>query len=55
VEHLDRHDTRELAPLKKTIYSLIDLREIRLGCNQRYPAFLSSRMTPAPASVICNA
>ena len=42
VEHKDRHITRELAPLKKTIYSLIDLREILLGCNQRYLAFLSS-------------
>ena len=34
--------TRELAPLKKSIYSLIDLREILLSCNQRYLAFLSS-------------
>ena len=42
VEHKDRHSTRELAPLKKSIYSLIDLREILLGCNQRYLAFLSS-------------
>jgi hypothetical protein len=32
VEHKDRHATRELAPLKKTIYSLIDLRDILLGC-----------------------
>ena len=31
VEHKDRHVTRELAPLKKTIYSLIDLREMRIG------------------------
>jgi DNA-binding MarR family transcriptional regulator len=42
VEHTNREPTRELAPLKKTIYSLIDLREILLGCNQRYLAFLSS-------------
>ena len=28
--------------LKKSIYSLIDLREILLGCNQRYLAFLGS-------------
>ena len=34
--------TRELAPLKKTIYSLIDLREILLGCNRRYLEFLSA-------------
>ena len=42
VEHKDGQLTRELAPLKKSIYSLIDLREILLGCNQRYLAFLSS-------------
>jgi len=47
VEHQDRHATRELAPLKKTIYSLIDLREILLGCNQRYLAFLSSLDDPS--------
>lgn len=47
VEHRDRHVTRELAPLKKTIYSLIDLREILLGCNQRYLAFLSSLDDPS--------
>jgi hypothetical protein len=42
VEHRDRHPTRELAPLKKTIYSLIDLREILLSCNRRYLEFLSA-------------
>ncbi len=42
VEHRDRHSTRELAPVKKTIYSLIDLREILLGCNRRYLEFLSA-------------
>jgi hypothetical protein len=42
VEHHDRHTTRELAPLKKTIYSLIDLREILLSCNRRYLEFLSA-------------
>jgi len=47
VEHKDSHVTRELAPLKKTIYSLIDLREILLGCNQRYLAFLSSLDDPS--------
>jgi len=36
VEHRDGHSTRELASLKKSIYSLIDLRGIMLGCNQRY-------------------
>ncbi len=42
VEHRDGHSTRELAGLKKSIYSIIDLREIMLGCNQRYLAFLDS-------------
>lgn len=42
VEHREGHSTRELAGVKKSIYSLIDLREILLGCNQRYLAFLSS-------------
>jgi DNA-binding transcriptional ArsR family regulator len=47
VEHRGTTPTRELAPLKKTIYSLIDLREILLGCNQRYLAFLSSLDDPS--------
>lgn len=38
----DGHVSRELAGLKKTIYSLIDLREILLGCNRRYLQFLSA-------------
>ena len=42
VEHRDGHSTRELASLKKSIYSIIDLRAIMLGCNQRYLAFLDS-------------
>ena len=47
VEHKVGEATRELAPLKKSIYSLIDLREILLGCNQRYLAFLSSLDDPS--------
>jgi hypothetical protein len=35
VEHRQGPPTREVAPVKKTIYSLIDLREILLGCNRR--------------------
>jgi hypothetical protein len=31
-----------LSPLKKTIYSLIDLREILRGCNRRYLDYLSA-------------
>ena len=42
VEHRQGPPTREVAPVKKTIYSLIDLREILLGCNRRYLAHLSA-------------
>jgi hypothetical protein len=42
VEHRDRQPTRALAPVKKSIYSLIDLGEILLGCNRRYLVHLSS-------------
>jgi hypothetical protein len=42
VEHRDGPPTRELAPVKKSIYSLIDLRGILLGCNRRYLSHLSS-------------
>jgi hypothetical protein len=42
VEHRNGPPTRGLAPVKKTIYSLIDLREILFGCNRRYLAHLSA-------------
>jgi hypothetical protein len=42
MEHRDGLPTRGLAPVKKSIYSLIDLREIMLGCNRRYLAHLSA-------------
>jgi hypothetical protein len=42
VEHRDGQTSRELAPVKKSIYSLIDLRGILLGCNRRYLEFLSA-------------
>ena len=42
VEHRQGPATRALAPVKKSIYSLIDLREILLGCNRRYLAHLSA-------------
>jgi hypothetical protein len=42
MEHRDGHTTRQLAPLKKSIYSLVDLREILLGCNHCYLEFLST-------------
>jgi hypothetical protein len=43
VEHRDGSVTREVASLKKSIYSLIDLRGILHGCNQRYLEFLSAQ------------
>ncbi len=42
VEQRDGNTVRKLAPKKKTIYSLIDLRDILLGCNRRYLEFLST-------------
>jgi len=42
VEHREGPPTRAFAPVKKSIYSLIDLREILLGCNRRYLAHLSA-------------
>ena len=42
VEHRQRAPTRALAPVKKSIYSLIDLREILFGCNRRYLEHLSA-------------
>src|SRR3954467_7772840 len=42
VEHRQGPPTRGLAPVKKTIYSLIDLRGILLGANRRYLAHLSA-------------
>jgi hypothetical protein len=42
VEHRQGPATRGLAPVRKTIYSLNDLREILFGCNRRYLEYLSS-------------
>jgi len=42
VEHRQGPSSRALAPVKKTIYSLIDLREIMLGCNRRYLEHLAA-------------
>ena len=42
VEHRHGPATRALAPVKKTIYSLNDLRDILRGCNRRYLEYLSS-------------
>ena len=51
VEHRDGHATRELEALKKTIYSLIDLRQILLGCNRRYLESSRPSRTSPTASV----
>ena len=42
VEHRNGPPTRDLAPVKKSIYSLIDLRDILRGCNHRFLAHLSA-------------
>ena len=42
VEHRQGPPTRALAAVKKSIYGLIDLREILRGCNRRYLAHLSA-------------
>jgi len=42
VEHRNGSCERKIAPLKKTIYSLVDLREVLLGCNRRYLEYLSA-------------
>jgi len=42
VEHRNQPATRQLAPVKKSIYSLIDLREIMFACNRRYLEHLSA-------------
>src|SRR5580692_6264595 len=42
VEHRQGPATRALAPVRKAIYSLKDLREILLSCNRRYLEYLSS-------------
>jgi hypothetical protein len=42
VEHRKAPSSYELAPLRKTIYSLIDLRDILFGCNRRYLEYLSA-------------
>ena len=42
VEHRQGPPTWALAPVEKTIYSLIDLGDILLGCNRRYLAHLSA-------------
>jgi hypothetical protein len=42
VEHRDGSSHRGLAAIKKSIYSIGDLREVLLGCNRRYLEYLSA-------------
>ena len=42
VEHRDGSSEHCLANLKKSIYSLVDLRQVLLGCNKRYLEYLSA-------------
>ncbi len=49
VEHRDGQRSFELAPLKKSIYSLPDLRELLVAANQRYLAFVSELSDPSCA------
>lgn len=57
VEHRNGMPAREYAAVKKTIYSLIDLREIPLACNRRYlahlaaPAFAGARLDDDTAGI----
>lgn len=47
VEHRDGTTTTQLAPMRKTIYSLGPLRELLTAANRRYLAFLSDLTDPS--------
>jgi len=49
VAHRDGTTSHELAPLKKSIYSLYDLRQLAVAANRRYLDFLSSLDDPTLA------
>jgi len=49
VAHRDGTSSHELAPLKKSIYSLHDLRQLTVAANRRYLDFLSSLDDPTVA------
>lgn len=50
VEHRDGSDEFKLAPLKKTIYSLGDLRRLLVASNRRYLDFISEIEDPTSGS-----
>jgi hypothetical protein len=55
VAHRDGTTSHELAPLKKSIYSLHDLRQLMVATNRRYLDFLSSLDDPTVAvETVCR-
>jgi DNA-binding MarR family transcriptional regulator len=46
VDHRNGTSSHELAPLKKSIYSLFDFRQLAVAANRRYLAFLSALDDP---------
>jgi hypothetical protein len=49
VEHRDGTETRKVAPLKKSIYSLVDLRGLLFAANRRYLDFIAAVDDPTNA------
>ncbi|MCK5407935.1 MAG: winged helix-turn-helix transcriptional regulator, partial [Candidatus Krumholzibacteria bacterium] len=49
VEHRDGTVSRKVAPLRKSIYSLVDLREVLLAANRRYLDFVAAVDDPTNA------
>ncbi|PIP07722.1 MAG: MarR family transcriptional regulator [Syntrophobacteraceae bacterium CG23_combo_of_CG06-09_8_20_14_all_50_8] len=49
VEHRDGTESRKVAPLKKTIYSLVDLRGLLFAANRRYLDFVAAVDDPTNA------
>jgi len=49
VEHRDGTTSRKVAPLRKSIYSLIDLRELLVAANMRYLEFIAAIDDPTSA------
>jgi hypothetical protein len=54
VEHRDGTSEYKLAPLKKSIYSLRDLRRLLLASNRRYLEFISAIDDPTNGTKILD-
>jgi len=54
VEHRDGSDEFKLAPLRKTIYSLGDLRRLLVAANRRYLEFISAIEDPTVGTKILD-